>query len=216
MIGKENKLHECLQSAIETSWHKFPTLGTTQIRFILDISSRLRLGLVSRGSGCIFAIYTSKPWYILHIYIYIMAGKNLRIFWSFECYETIRGCTSASKLRLGFTHAHWLDKCYFFLASLLWLPQENLQQFAQTFGNGLKKFLIRQKWSVNCVQRQLPIEEGQQLVGCFGNCRIRRRHCLVFSSRTQMKIDGLYQKMEQHQHSSFESKLLVLADLTFE
>ena len=42
------------------------------------------------------------------------------------------------------------------------------------------------------------------------------RHCLVFSSRNQQKIDGLYQKMKQHQHSSFESKLLVLADLSFE
>ena len=42
------------------------------------------------------------------------------------------------------------------------------------------------------------------------------RHWLVFSSRNQQKIDGLYQKMKQHQHSSFESKLLVLADLSFE
>ena len=37
----------------------------------LDISPRLRLGLISLGSGCIFAICPSKPWYIYYIYIYI-------------------------------------------------------------------------------------------------------------------------------------------------
>ena len=32
----------------------------------LDISPRLRLGLILRGEGCIFAIYTEKTWYILY------------------------------------------------------------------------------------------------------------------------------------------------------
>ena len=37
----------------------------------LDISPQLRLGPISLGSGCIFAIYTLKPWYIYYIYIYV-------------------------------------------------------------------------------------------------------------------------------------------------
>ena len=47
----------------------------------LDISPRLRLGLIYLGLGCILAIYTLKPWYIyyiyiLYIYIYMMYNSN--------------------------------------------------------------------------------------------------------------------------------------------